>query len=297
MPLLSRSASAPPRATGSTICWHACHAHSTQIDSPPLLLSTRRANFIRARERMKDNRCPILCAVYYFNTSAYAGARLLRLRFPERNLGFALDRSVHPRHHAAPLPREYFGVGVHGVGVCVVEIWLEAMRAVHKFCHAFGAVKRRLVVQHLLSAASIISLGLVPRRASDSVHLPRRVADLNRARAAQALRVAPARLPHEKLVTHMRNRIVNRRKLFVLHRHPFFAPVGRRHVEPALYDLSSRRRLPLDQVVVGKHSATALHRIGSSVLAVFQAGELARSGGRVERAGCETGVFDIGGGR
>jgi hypothetical protein len=288
MPLLSRSASAPSRAAPRrAACLHPCHAHSTQFDSRPLLFCSQPANWNRSvnSSAAEDERKPI--SLFIIPTHRPTGARLLWLRFSERNLGFALDRRVHPRHHAAPLPREYFGVGVHCVGVSVVEVGLEAMCSVDKFCHTFGAIKRRLVVQHLLSAAPIVSVGLVTRCASDSVHIPRRVADLNRARAAQALPVVSVRLPHEELVANMSDGIVNRRKLFVLHRHPFFAPVCRRHVEPVLDDLGSRGRLPLDQVVVGKHGAPALHRVGSSVLTVLQAGELARSGGGVEGASCE----------
>ena len=91
-----------------------------------------------------------------------------------------------------------------------VEVWLEAVRAIDELCDAFGAIKRGFVIQHLLSATPIVAVWLVASGSGYPVHLPGIISNLDGARVAHGARLVAVWLPHEKLVPHVRNRIVCR---------------------------------------------------------------------------------------
>lgn len=177
-----------------------------------------------------------------------------------------------------------------------IEIGLEAMRAINKFSDTFGAIERGFVVEHLLRTAPIITVWLVSSGASYAMHLPGLISNLNSARVAQAASVVRIRLAHEKLFANVRDGVVNRRELFVLHWNPLLAPIRRRHIETIFDDLRAGRRLPLDEMVVGQQSAPALHRIGGGVLSVFEARKMAGSAGCFRSPSVGVQVLDVGSG-
>lgn len=164
--------------------------------------------------------------------------------------------------------------------MCFVEVGLEAMRAVYKLGDTLGTIEGSFVVQHLLGGTSVVADGFVASSSRDSMHLPCFISDLNGSGVACASSVTRVRPLHEKLVTDVGDGIVHGRKFFVLHWHPLLAPIGRGHVEPVLDDLSAEGGLPLDQVVVGQHGASALHCISGGILPVFETRELAAGGKR-----------------